>query len=178
MILTIIYYLLPAATANIGASVSSKIFPKWNTPIDQHKTYRKHPILGNHKTIRGFVCGSIIGFIVYIIQIYLYNNSSFLNRISYINYNNYPLYFGLLLSSGALLGDLAKSFFKRQMNIPSGKTWLPFDQIDWIIGSLIITSLVTTYNALFILLAISIGFTLHLVVKAIGYLAKIEKTPI
>lgn len=31
-------------------------------------------------------------------------------------------------------GDAAKSFFKRRVHVPPGKPWVPFDQLDFVIG--------------------------------------------
>ncbi|MDQ3099162.1 MAG: CDP-archaeol synthase [bacterium] len=178
MIINILYFLLPAAIANIGASVSSKIFPYWKYPMDFNYTFRGHRVLGDHKTIRGFICGTLTGFIVYLIQIQLYTSVPPLKNISLIDYSATPIYFGMLLSAGALIGDALKSFFKRQTNIPSGKSWIPFDQTDWVIGSLLLTSVIIPYTPLFILLAMFIGLCSHFIVKVIGYLLKIEKAPI
>jgi CDP-2,3-bis-(O-geranylgeranyl)-sn-glycerol synthase len=178
MILNILYFLLPAAIANIGASASSKLFPNWNSPIDYNKTFRGKRILGNHKTIRGFVCGTLIGFIIYILQIQLYNSNPYFNKISFINYKTLPIYIGLLLSAGALLGDAVKSFFKRQIDIPSGKSWIPFDQTDWVMGAIILSASTVEYTPLFIFLALIVGLVSHVIVKAIGFALKIEQTPL
>lgn len=55
---------------------------------------------------------------------------------SFVNYTVNPLIFGLLMGSGAMLGDIVKSFFKRRLNIKSGNPFPPFDQLDFILGAL------------------------------------------
>ena len=55
---------------------------------------------------------------------------------SVFRYTFNPLVFGLLMGSGAMLGDMAKSFLKRRLNIRSGRPFPPFDQLDFIIGAL------------------------------------------
>jgi len=37
---------------------------------------------------------------------------------------------------GALIGDIIKSFFKRRIGKKRGQDWIPFDQIDFILGVL------------------------------------------
>lgn len=41
----------------------------------------------------------------------------------------------LFLASGALLGDLVKSYFKRRRGIAAGKAWPLMDQLDAIVGA-------------------------------------------
>jgi CDP-2,3-bis-(O-geranylgeranyl)-sn-glycerol synthase len=45
---------------------------------------------------------------------------------------------GFLLGLGAMAGDAAKSFFKRRLGIAPGHPWIPFDQIDFQIGALLL----------------------------------------
>ena len=37
---------------------------------------------------------------------------------------------------GALLGDIVESFFKRRVGRKRGENWIPFDQLDFILGVL------------------------------------------
>ncbi|MBI3028400.1 MAG: CDP-archaeol synthase [Candidatus Rokubacteria bacterium] len=45
------------------------------------------------------------------------------------------------MGGGALAGDLGKSFFKRRLDIASGKPLFPFDQLDFVVGALAVASL-------------------------------------
>jgi CDP-2,3-bis-(O-geranylgeranyl)-sn-glycerol synthase len=45
-----------------------------------------------------------------------------------------PLLFSLCC--GALLGDVIESFFKRRIGKDRGQDWIPFDQLDFLIGAL------------------------------------------
>ena len=47
-------------------------------------------------------------------------------------------FIGLLLGSGALIGDAVKSFFKRKEGIKPGNRFIPWDQLDYSIGSLVL----------------------------------------
>jgi len=41
---------------------------------------------------------------------------------------------------GAMTGDAVKSFFKRRRGIPPGARWLPADQLDFIVGALLLSA--------------------------------------
>jgi CDP-2,3-bis-(O-geranylgeranyl)-sn-glycerol synthase len=77
---------------------------------------------------------------------------------------------------GALTGDLLKSFIKRRLSILPGKPFLVFDQIDWIIGSLIILNFYTKIKIEFAIYSILILGTLHFFINIISYNLKIRKT--
>ena len=46
------------------------------------------------------------------------------------------------MAVGALLGDLIKSFAKRRLNKMQGEKFWPWDQLDFIIGATLLSSLV------------------------------------
>ncbi len=84
---------------------------RWNTPLDFRKTFiDDKPILGSHKTIRGF-CGAIlIGTI-----------SSPLLGWSYSN--------GFIVVLLSMVGDILTSFIKRRLNKPEGTVMAGLDQL-------------------------------------------------
>ena len=45
---------------------------------------------------------------------------------------------------GALIGDIIESFFKRRVGIERGKNWIPFDQLDFILGVLFFSFVMST----------------------------------
>jgi CDP-archaeol synthase len=59
----------------------------------------------------------------------LADDLGFLRELALIGYSDHPVQPGLLISFGALAGDSIKSFFKRQIGIRSGASWLVFDQL-------------------------------------------------
>lgn len=130
----------------------------WNTPLDFGKTIFGKRIFGDHKTWKGLVVGITAGtlFGMIIAQPYWPIPVS-------------PFLWSLLVSSGALFGDAAKSFFKRQIGIESGKSWAPFDQIDYSIGALALGSIVYFPGwipALSVVLASAVG---HIAVNHFAY---------
>lgn len=47
---------------------------------------------------------------------------------------------GIAAGSGAMLGDSLKSRFKRRLGIVPGRRWIPFDQLDFVLGGLLALS--------------------------------------
>ncbi len=113
-----VWFILPAWLGNMLACTFGG-----GRPIDGGRNFADgRPLLGKGKTIRG-VCVAIFSAVcVAIVQ-------------SFVNYTFNPLIFGLLMGSGAMLGDIVKSFFKRRLNIKSGNPFPPFDQLDFILGA-------------------------------------------
>jgi len=151
------WIIIPAYVANASALLIGG-----KTPIDFGKTYKDGKrILGDGKTWNGFITGGVIGVTAgfaiataapYINQILADNELGFLT-IS--NFEGFPFMIPLILSItyGALLGDIIESFFKRRRGIDRGKDWIPFDQIDFILGVLFFSYLMSTSIYL-------LGFTL------------------
>jgi CDP-2,3-bis-(O-geranylgeranyl)-sn-glycerol synthase len=171
-ILKIFWFFLPAGIANM-----SPVLFKWlnflNYPVDFGKKLNKKPILGKNKTFRGLITGVLMSIIFTYIQILLYPNTKYISLINYSETNF--IFLGFLLGFGALFGDLTKSFFKRQLNIKPGKSWIIFDQLDWIIGAIVFTIFYIKLSVAQILIAIILFGILHPIVNLIGYLIKIKK---
>ena len=146
-----------------------------NYPVDFNYKWRGKPLFGSHKTLRGFFFGTIVAIITAYLQKWLFVNNH-LKTISILDYSaGNILLIGFLLGFGALLGDLIESFFKRRSKIKPGKPWIPWDQLDFVIGALVLLSLVYIPEAsviVFLLVAVPI---LHLLVNYIGYCLKIKK---
>ena len=152
ILLISLWYLLPAALANHNASCGDRVFvpsffkpflSKLAVPIDFGFKSDGKEIFGKNKTWRGLVVGILTGIFVAGVQALLFYNVDFFRRNTIIDYRtiNFVL-IGILMGGGALVGDLVESFIKRKMNKPSGKPWFPFDQIDWILGAILFSSLI------------------------------------
>lgn len=137
-----------------------KIFvkQKLNYPIDFGKNFFDGKrIFGNGKTWNGLILGIFVGTLV-----------------GYLQQN---LILGLALSSGALFGDLVKSFFKRRLGIERGKLWFPFDQIDFILGAFLFASFIIRINFIYLVILLIITPLLHLATNFIGFKLKLKKEP-
>lgn len=169
----LIWLMLPAGIANIGASMSRYI-PLLNYPVDSGKSWRGKRIFGAHKTWRGVVFGTLFGISTFWLQQYLYQ-FDFFGNVSLVNYAEQTWVFGLLLASGAVWGDIVKSFFKRRINRAPGESWMPFDQIDYAVGGLMAISFVYFPGWFMGFSIILFGFLLHIIFNLLGYLLKFQK---
>jgi CDP-2,3-bis-(O-geranylgeranyl)-sn-glycerol synthase len=176
----VLVFFLPAGVANAAPVLANKIpvFNQWDTPIDFGKSYHGQRILGDNKTWRGLVSGTVVGSLAGILLQALY--PSLIGRFTSVSFS--PLIdmaiIGAALGFGALIGDAVESFFKRQRNVPSGSSWFPFDQTDYIIGGLLFVwplSWLSLTQALTIFIAY---FGLHLIGSYVGYLLKLKDKPI
>jgi CDP-2,3-bis-(O-geranylgeranyl)-sn-glycerol synthase len=103
-----IYMYLPAYLANAAPVIAGR-----GRPLDGGRTWRDgRPILGSHKTVRGTASGVIVGVVVGAVQLD-------------------PLR-GLLLSVGAVGGDLVVAFFKRRLGLRPGAPFPVADQLGFI----------------------------------------------
>ena len=120
----LVYLLLPAYFANM-APPFSKFWQGWNRPISRRW-------FGDHKTIVGFVLGVLAGILASYVQ----------SRIPWRPRSMDPsiwLPIGFAQGLGAMGGDAAKSFLKRRLGIPPGRAWIPADQLDFVVGALLLS---------------------------------------
>ncbi len=176
LILQSFYYFLPAYAANIAPPLFAKI-PFFSTPVDLGKTYNKKRLFGSHKTIKGFVAACIFGVLAFALQKWLYQYP-FFQQYSFIDYQTQSILFGLLFGFGAILGDLVKSFFKRRIGISEGKSWLLFDQLDFVIGAFAFSFIIFIPRIEVIIIIIVLTPILHMLAHYTGFLLGINKDKI
>lgn len=165
LLITTFIFFLPAGIANMMPVLVAKV-PFLNVPMDFGYSFRGKRIFGDHKTWRGFLFG-IIGAVL---ATYLMWGVPF--GTSYRD----VIMIGVALGVGALLGDAVKSFFKRQLNIKPGGSWVPFDQVDWILGALIaVHFLVQPQPKEVWITALLLFGLLHPVINILGYVLRIKK---
>ena len=80
-----IWFSLPMYAANM-MPVFVKRVPFLDIPVDMGKTWRGKPIFGNHKTVRGFVFGTLSAIIVVYIQRILFLQGGIWENLSIIDY--------------------------------------------------------------------------------------------
>jgi CDP-2,3-bis-(O-geranylgeranyl)-sn-glycerol synthase len=182
LVLFALWFFAPAGIANSSPVFANKVplLKKLGMPIDMGKTYRGKRVFGDHKTVRGFLAGILSGILVASIQMFLYSNSSWIVDISgSIDYSQpIVLLMGAMLGLGALTGDAIKSFFKRQTGVESGKSWFPFDQIDYIIGGLVFSIPFVNLKPSEIIAIFIVWFLIHPVATFIGWLIGLKDSPI
>lgn len=174
LIAHIAWFLLPAGTANIAAWLSAMFLPRWNRPVDCGMRWRGKRVFGDHKTWRGIIAGTVTAGAVFLFQRSL-PSSSFFHTLELFDYQKTPWFLGFVMGFGALLGDLAKSFVKRRVNIAPGSPFFVLDQIDWVLGTLLAAHLFVSIPVRIILFSLVLGGLAHGIVKYIGYRVGLDK---
>jgi len=126
-------------------------------------------LLGKNKTYRGVYAGIIGGVL----------GSWLLSSLDLGWYGTQPLPRALLaggiMGFGALIGDMTKSAVKRWKNIPSGKPFVPFDQLDFILGGSLFAFAVMPIPLNVFVTALVITPLLHLLVNILAYHLKLKE---
>jgi len=160
LIVNAVIFMLPAYLAN-----ATPVIAGGGLPIDLGRRFIDgNAIFGKNKTFRGFFVGLVVGTAVGLSESTIFK---------------YPLMFGLLLSSGALFGDLAGAFLKRRLGIAPGNLLPIVDQVDFVIGALVFAlllspSMLTWELALTVLL---ITPPIHLTSNFVAYKLKLKSNP-
>jgi CDP-2,3-bis-(O-geranylgeranyl)-sn-glycerol synthase len=162
LILQSLYFFLPAYVANM-----SPVLFKWipgNYPIHER-------FLGQNKTWRGLIMGTLVGGLVFWLQKYAYSSGS--QSLALIDYTDFSIVLGFLMGFGALLGDLVKSYYKRKQKIKPGHPWFFWDQLDFVIGALFLSFLLYVPAAEVVLVLFVASPILHIFFNHLGYWMKI-----
>lgn len=170
---------------------TSKLLPKWSTPIDFGAVHADgERALGNGKTWRGLLGGAVsAGITALFMGLY---PLPFVSDLDYGYTEGTPLWglflFGFMMGFMALSGDAIESYAKRRSGRPRGSAWFPFDQLDFVVFGLL--SAFAFYPLLegtwaldaffdpWVLGTLIIGTpALHLSVNRIGYWLKLKDVP-
>jgi CDP-2,3-bis-(O-geranylgeranyl)-sn-glycerol synthase len=168
-----LWIMLPAYVPNPVAALLGG-----GTPIDFGKNYSDgRRIFGDGKTWRGLACGILAGIITGLILM------GAAGRIPAAVIPQHTLLSVILLSTGALLGDLVKSFFKRRFNRERGSPWPVADQYDLVAGSFLLLLigdpawLLATVTIPVLVVILIITPILHRATNIIGYVFRIKEVP-
>ena len=122
------------------------------------------PIFGKNKTFRGFFSGLAVGTAVGFVESVFFNH---------------PIVFGLLLSLGALFGDLTAAFAKRRLGLSPGDLLPIVDQVDFIIGAILFSLPICLQTLSWELLAAVLIVTppIHLLTNIVAYKLGLKSNP-
>ena len=173
MILQALWFILPAYTAN-GLPVIFGGGP----PIDFGKTINGTRIFGDGKTIRGFIGGVLSGTLVGLTLFYVgpMLNQSIPESQGLIDLSYNPI-IGVLLSVGALIGDLVGSFIKRRLNLKRGAPAPVLDQITFLVFALLFASILILVPLEYVIILIPLTLGMHIVTNAISWALGLKKVP-
>jgi len=155
----------PAYVANASPLVVSRVI-KRRHPMDFGKYFIDgRRILGDGKTIEGFMVGVLAGSTIGYFTLLIYTEPSLCSAF--------------VLSLGAMVGDSLGSFIKRRLGIPQGDSAIPLDQTMFIIIALLMHELVFpgTVPPQMVILAVAITVPIHLGTNFVAYLIGIKEVP-
>jgi len=176
-IIQALWFILPAGISNMAPVLFKRTFKSLDIPLDFGKKYRGKRILGDHKTVRGYLAAIIIAIIIAGIQALLYFYTDFFKSWTIFPFHGYNfIIFGILSGLGAMVGDSVESFFKRQCNVAPGGKFIPWDQVDFVIGALVFISFYFRPNwGIYAFLIIIIPL-FHILINHIGFWIGINKS--
>ena len=144
IIIQALWIVIPAYIANGCALIVGG-----GTPIDFGRKWKDgRRILGDGKTWRGLISGAFIGmtggFGITVASIYIADSEYAFLGLN--DFGRFPLMIPIISSIcfGALFGDIFESFFKRRFGKKRGENWIPFDQLDFILGVLLFSFLISS----------------------------------
>lgn len=92
-------------------------------PLDLGRNFLDgKPIFGRNKTVRGFIAGLLAGVGAGLVETFAFG---------------FPPLFGVVVSLGALVGDLCGAFLKRRLGIVPGGLLPVVDQVDFVLGAVL-----------------------------------------
>jgi CDP-2,3-bis-(O-geranylgeranyl)-sn-glycerol synthase len=175
------WFLLPAAIAN-AAPVLAALLPyvrNWSQPMDFGYMWRGKRLLGPHKTWRGFISGVLTATLIFWLQQVCVRHFGWAaHLVDGTGYAALPFVLGPLFGVGALGGDAVKSFFKRLHGVEAGRHWIPFDQLDYIIGAMLISLPFIVLPVMAYAWMLVIWFGAHMLANYIGWRLGIREQPI
>jgi CDP-2,3-bis-(O-geranylgeranyl)-sn-glycerol synthase len=181
-ILFVLWVFAPAGIANMVPILAARVpvIKHFDQPIDAGRSFRGKRIFGDHKTWRGILTGVVAATAILALQQLLYSQYGWFQWISQdIDYMQLPTWLvGPLFGIGALGGDAAKSFFKRQLNVAPGKSWFPYDQLDYVVGGALAVAPFIRFSPGQYVLLVVIWLAIHVAATHIGYWLRLKESPI
>lgn len=134
------------------------------------KFFDERELFGKGKTWRGSIAGIAAGMLGAILLFYVLNSFTLMLTQNY-------LFYGTLLSIGAILGDIAGSFLKRRLNIAQGKPTFPLDQLDFVFGGLLLGGIYFIPTLLELAVIVVFTVIVHKMANFIAFKIKLKKVP-
>ncbi|MFB6308556.1 MAG: CDP-2,3-bis-(O-geranylgeranyl)-sn-glycerol synthase [Haloarculaceae archaeon] len=129
VVVTALWAMLPAYVPNNAAVLAGG-----GRPIDGGRTMGERRLLGDGKTWRGTVAGTLAGVALALVLDALAAPASGLVGVTL---PGFPLLAGLGLAFGAMVGDITASFLKRRTGRERGAPFPGVDQLDFVVGALL-----------------------------------------
>lgn len=166
----------------------SPLYQKLKTPIDGNLHLKDGKrLFGDNKTWIGFFSMIVFCSLVQLAEGKVLDITGMSDRNEFYLCNEntilYNIIIGSLLGFAYMLFELPNSFIKRRLDIPAGKTikggrgifFFLFDQIDSLIGVMLILYIVSEISVAKYLLYVLFGGFTHISVNTVLYAFKIRK---
>ena len=153
-VLQLLYFMAPAYVANM-APPFVRYWKGWNRPISRRW-------LGEHKTVIGFGIGVLAAVMVTFIQARAAWEGAL---VAHEDWGALGLRFGV----GAMAGDVAKSLLKRRLGIAPGDPWIPWDQLDFVLGALALVGAQAALSWVDLATILLLSVAGHVLVNHLGY---------
>jgi CDP-2,3-bis-(O-geranylgeranyl)-sn-glycerol synthase len=153
-VVRLLYFMAPAYAANMAAPFI-RYWRGWNPPLSRRW-------LGEHKTVVGFGFGVLAAIAVTFVQSRLAWSGGL---VTYDHWAGLGLRFGV----GAMAGDALKSLAKRRVGIAPGEPWVPWDQLDFVLGALALVWGRAALSWLDLMAILVVSVAGHILVNHIGY---------
>jgi len=172
-VMRVLWIILPAYVANGTPVIIAKLLYKLRLerhPIDFGRNFIDGKrLFGDSKSWEGLVAGILTGTITGYIQ----------NLYPLIDSTTNTIVLGLVLSSGAMAGDVLGAFIKRRIGLNPGEPLLFVDQLLFIVVAL---GLSIALNMLSLspfdwFIAVTLTFVLHIVSNLIAYIIGLKSVP-
>ena len=127
------------------------------TPVDFGRTLPDGGrVFGSHKTFRGLISGICVGLIIGLVGSYLFATNL--------------LTISLAASTGALIGDLVGAFLKRRLKIEPGGALPIVDQLDFVLGAILLVSVVQPVSLTVVLIMLLVTPPIHFLTNVGAYM--------
>jgi CDP-2,3-bis-(O-geranylgeranyl)-sn-glycerol synthase len=153
-VIQLLYFMAPAYAANM-APPFVRYWRGWNRPISRRW-------LGAHKTVLGFTLGVLAAVTTTFIQ----------SRIAWegaLVASGHWAALGLRFGVGAMTGDIAKSFAKRRAGVAPGDRFVPWDQLDFVLGALALVWGAAALSRADVVTIVLLSVAGHVLVNHLGY---------
>lgn len=148
-------------------------------PIDNGYKIGENRFLGDGKTWRGTIVGTIGGFSAAIIL----NLISPVIREAGFSVEPFTIQVAFALAFGSILGDICASFIKRLTGRSRGSSFLLLDQLDFVVGALTVSLILEpdwiinslSLESMIVMLVVSP--LIHVSANVIGYKIGLKKEP-
>jgi CDP-2,3-bis-(O-geranylgeranyl)-sn-glycerol synthase len=172
---TAFWAMLPAYVPNNAAVLAGG-----GRPIDGGRSWGGRRVLGDGKTWRGTAVGTLVGVLL---AVGLNTISDPVSTVVGISLPTFPLPAAIGLALGAMLGDIGASFIKRRSGRERGAAFPGLDQLDFVVGALLLAFLadadwfLSTFTLGIIIVILVITPLLHVSTNIIAFKIGAKEEP-